>query len=742
MSDILLRDVWDKLNDVEPSPSTLSEKRLDVRLSDKSLELVPGQQPAQLGVRVINRSDRLTSFQIELLAAGSDTAASSHWYSLSPKVSAVTPPGDTSEFQVTLLDTPLPGFLGWVSLTVRVYALELKAEERQVLRLKISPPEGTIPLKLELLKPIVRTRPGQAATLPVRIYNLTQLTVGCLVRCDGLPRSWFNDSEQGPGQALEQGVDLLPQQWTTVEFSPILPALSEALARSLPLTVQAEVPGSPPVTAAGRLEILPVGRLAFRPPSPARQFLPRHWPWQSAERRRAAEYQLIFENASNLEPQLSVDLDSDNPDLLQWRLASPEAPWHPGTEQINTLHLRAPRPWFGRTQTHWIDVRARLSDERLGKPVPESRPLRLDVAPVVPLWLAILVGVGGLWLLWLLSWFNPANPWFGHRAAVNSVRFDGLGQTVVSGSNDQTAIFWRGHSFFNPFANQLMGRVAAADKAVRVASYRPEDNNLLAVGLENGEIQLWDLLSGDRTLAFSPDEQRDDRVLDLLFSPDSQTLFSSHGSGTVMRWSLASPSVDPSSQRLLQSEPFPFAAYSLAAVGGDRQMVAVAGRYNRLALWDWQGDRQQSVTLTPGGQDDYVTSLATAEAEPNWLAIADNQGYITLLDLESCLSTPGDCQVIDRWAANASGEPVREVALTRDGCFLASVGDDGQAMIWPLFRGRRNGRFATGQVVARTASKLNSVDVMVRRNRLWLVYGADDSRVRVYRTRLPNAECR
>ncbi|MEM6592789.1 MAG: hypothetical protein AAF651_13125, partial [Cyanobacteria bacterium P01_C01_bin.73] len=145
MSDILLRDVWDKLNDVEPSPSTLSEKRLDVRLSDKSLELVPGQQPAQLGVRVINRSDRLTSFQIELLAAGSDAAASSHWYSLSPKVSAVTPPGDTSEFQVTLLDTPLPGFLGWVSLTVRVYALELKAEERQVLRLKISPPEGTIP---------------------------------------------------------------------------------------------------------------------------------------------------------------------------------------------------------------------------------------------------------------------------------------------------------------------------------------------------------------------------------------------------------------------------------------------------------------------------------------------------------------------------------------------------------------------------------------------------------------------
>ncbi|MGD1861060.1 MAG: hypothetical protein ACFB0E_13940 [Leptolyngbyaceae cyanobacterium] len=736
MTNQILHDVWERLDEDESQRSNLpTDRALAVKLSAKGLTLVPGETQAILEVKVINRSDRRASFQLELLAAGNEPLASAHWYELSPDVSSIKPPGDTTVFRVAITDTPIAGFFGWVSLTVRVFSLELKAEERQVLRLKVIPPEGAVPLKLELLTPLLRSRPGQTVRLPVRVYNLAQLTVGSLVRCDGLPADWL-------GPDVEQALDLLPQQWTTTEFTITLPAPREALARTLPVVVRAEVPGSPAAIAEGRLEILPVGRLAFRPPSPAQAVLPRRWPWQQTESSpRPAVYQLSFENASNLDPRLTVELTSETAEDLKWTVEPAAVPLLPGTEEVKTVAVRSRRPWFGRTRRHRLVAHAAPSDERLGQVVPASRSVELEVTPVIPLWLGILGGAGLLWLLWLLSWLNPGSPLFGHRAAVNSVQFDGLGETVISGSNDQTARLWQRRGFVRPFKNPGLGRAAVADKAVRVARYRPRDNDRLAIGLENGEIQLWDLLRTEQIQSLVPPDQRDDRVLDLHFSPDAQTLFSSHGSGTVIRWSLAPESVLIEDNRLLQAETFPFAAYSLAGLGPDEAVLAIAGRYNRLEMWNWRTGRRHSIDYPAGGQDDYITSLATTEAQPYWLAVGDNQGQITIFDLRDCISGDDVCRVIDRWTANPDGESVRAIALTRKGCYLASVGDDRAVRLWPLSQGRRHGRYAAGEVLATLRTKLNSVDIRVRQNRLWVVSGADDTRVRLHRTRLPDTNC-
>ena len=735
MTNRTLQDVWDKLDSDQTLSPTRQDKGLEARLSAKSLELIPGESAATFEVKVTNQSDRLASFQLEILAAGNDPLASNHWYTLSPDISSVKPPGDTTTFHITLTDTPIVGFFGWVSLTVRVFSLELKTEERQVLRLKVSPPEGAVPLKLELLTPILRSPPGRSVRLPVRVYNLAQLTVGALVRCDGLPAAWF-------AQDVEQAIDLLPQQWTNTEFLITLPSPTAALARPLPIVVQAEVPGSAPAITEGRLEIMPVGRLAFRPPHPQRAQLPRQWPWQRRNEPEPASFQLTFENASNLDPRVAIALDSDTAADLQWEITPLERAVLPGTEAVKTLAVRSRRPWFGLSRWHRLEATATLSDERVGKTVPESRAVELEVAPVIPLWLTVLGGLGLLWIVWLLSWLNPASPLFGHRAAVNSVQFDGLGETMISASNDQTARLWQRRGFVRPLKNPGLGRVAQANKAVRVARYRPRDNDHLAIGLENGEIQIWDLLENELATSLIAPDQRDDRVLDLLFSPDAQTLFSSHGSGAVVQWSLAPDSVLPTDDRLLQTEIFPFAAYGVAGIGPDQTTVAVAGRYNSLELWNWRTGRRNSVTYAEGGQDDYITSLATADDEPYWLAVADNQGQITLFDLRDCISGAEVCRVMDSWVANANGAAVRAIALTHRGCYLASVGDAGEVKLWPLSQGRRHGRHAAGQTLASLPTQLNSVDVRVRQNRLWVVSGADDTRVRVHRMRLPATDCR
>lgn len=735
MTNRTLQDIWQELDDDSVLVPQSADKLLDVRLSAKSLELIPGETPATFEVHVTNQSERLASFQLEILAAGSDPVAPAHWYQLSPEVSSIKPPGDTTTFHVTLTDTPIAGFFDSISLTVRVFSLELKVEERQVLRLKVSPPEGAVPLRLELLTPLLRSLPGRSIRLPLRIYNLGQLTVRALIRCDGLPAAWF-------AQGMEQAMDLLPQQWTNTEFLLTLPSSAEALARPLPLTVQAEVPGSPPAIAEGCLDIMPVGRLAFRPPSPQRAVLPRQWPWQRANAPAPATYQLTFENASNLEPRIAISVSSDTAENLQWDITPLEPAILPGTEAVQTLAVRSRRPWFGRARRHRLEAYASLSDERVGQPVPTRRTVELEVAPVIPLWITVLGGLGLLWMVWLLSWLNPASPLFGHRAAVNSVQFDGQGETIISASNDQTTRLWQRRGFVRWLSNPGLGRVARADKAIRVARYRPRENDRLAIGLENGEIQIWDLLADQLLQSLSPPDQRDDRVLDLLFSPDAQTLFSSHGSGTVARWSLAPASVLLTDQRLLQTEVFPFAAYAVAGVGIDQTVVAVAGRYNRLELWNWRTGERQPVSYPEGGQDDYITSLDTAAEEPYWLAVANNQGQITLFDLRDCVAGGTVCRVMDRWAANAHGEAVRAIALSQSGCYLASVGDGGEVQLWPLSQGRRHGRYAAGQTLATVSTQLNSVDLRVRQQRIWVVSGADDTRVRVHRVRRPKVNCR
>ena len=83
MTNKILREVWDKLDDQGMTTPASTEKNLDVSLSAKSLELVPGESIAELAITVVNQSDRRASFQVEILAAGQDPRVTLRWYDLS-----------------------------------------------------------------------------------------------------------------------------------------------------------------------------------------------------------------------------------------------------------------------------------------------------------------------------------------------------------------------------------------------------------------------------------------------------------------------------------------------------------------------------------------------------------------------------------------------------------------------------------------------------------------------------------
>lgn len=169
-------------------------------------------------------------------------------------------------------------------------------------------------------------------------------------------------------------------------------------------------------------------------------------------------------------------------------------------------------------------------------------------------------------------------------------------------------------------------------------------------------------------------------------------------------------------------------------MGKDDTNLAIGGRYNQLVVWNWENDELLQVPYPQGGQDDYILSLDNAEFNPELLVTADNQGAITLWNMQNCLTGNSDCKIIDRWPNGHGGQPVRSVALSADGCYLASGGDDGRVMLWPLTAdGRRAGKFIDGKEVVRSYNrkKFNSVDIKVVNENIFIASGSDDTEVRV-----------
>jgi WD40 repeat protein len=162
-------------------------------------------------------------------------------------------------------------------------------------------------------------------------------------------------------------------------------------------------------------------------------------------------------------------------------------------------------------------------------------------------------------------------------------------------------------------------------------------------------IQLWDILKKERKPVYSGT----DRVFDLVFSQNSRYLFS----GRVRQWDLTRLSKKPSQ---IANFKFPIYALAISESLADSSLVFIAGRYNKIAVWDWNKKTIYEVTYKHElnqskqerfqpvmGQQNYITSLATAN---DTLAISDNQGYVTLWNINQirqCIAREVTQQEVD-----------------------------------------------------------------------------------------------
>lgn len=725
-----------------PDP-TASKKQIEAELSTRQVTLGAGQTTAVFYTTVYNDSDRFASFQVKLLAAGVPPTATKPWYRLTPSVSSKIPAGDKTQFQVEIFDLPpiAQEFQGTIDLTVEVTSRELQNQyDRQSLRLNATGLQGQPP-NLSLMVPTLQAYPGDRVAITAQIHNPTAIDMEALLRLTGLPDRWFPDG-------ITQALPLPAGKLQKVTFECEIPAPMQTKSLVYPLQLEA-VGRFPGVTAAGQLHILPAGTLQFHC-DPTESVIPeRLGRWQNPTQ-GTATFALQLDNRTNLEPVVLVTV-KELQQRRRWfwqKERSPSEPLpalapgvslgdlsNPSPIGLTTVPLLIHRqlPWLGWTRLRSFAVTAEAIESAIPFE-PDTQPLQVRLFPVIPFWLQLLgallaLGLGAL--LWSLL-IDP-----GHRGPVNSVQFNGQGSEVLSGSDDQTIRRWR----LNQDHLETQTRIGSLEKAVRVARYRPVNNDQIAIGFENGEIQLANLLTGQRSQLQT---DKDDRVFDLVFSRDARTLYSGHGSGLVLQWDTS---------RFLPAQAAPQRAYdtkfaieSMALTSNDDSYLAIGGRYNRLVILETKQNASSSKTsqfLTinypVGTSTDYISSLSTAEQQPSLLAVGDTQGRISLWNTQTCLQNKGRCEPIARpWLAHG-GSAVRSVALSIDGCFLASGGDDGEVKLWAMDgQGLRRSSSEEGRVLKRSRQPMNAVDVIQIRDSVWVTSGGDDHAVRVDRVPLGN----
>ncbi|MBH8572463.1 hypothetical protein I8752_05315 [Nostocaceae cyanobacterium CENA369] len=701
---------------------------VNTKISTQVLHFKPGGSPVSFEVSVVNESNQFASFQLEIIAAGGSSIGS-NWYNISPAVSAKNPPGDTTKFYITITDTPVAGFIGKMNLIVRIFSLELRDEDRQLLRLVVEAGTSSVPMRVELPVREFSTQPQTLIEIPVLVLNPSQISTSVSLRFCGLKPQWLVDG----GERLLQ---VPPGAKVETSFLCQLPAAEEVPSQAYPFTIEAtHLNGLPSRSPEGLIKVLPGGFINFQC-IPEKQRIPVSRPWLPQWRTNSAIYHLECQNFSNLSQQIQVEVSKGEEEQPKCFLdIQPEIiDINPGETKHSQLLVSKRRRWFGLAQKFSFIVKAFASDSRLNINN-ENQFLKLTIHPIIHPWLQLILGILLLRILWMVSWLNPANPLFGHHSSVTSVQFNGVGDRAISGSQDQSIIRWNIAGFTNPLINQQHGKIAKnLGKAIRVVRYKPVNNDVVAAGLENGEIQLWSVLSGTKKSIATFTLNKSDRVLALEFSPDSRFLFSGHGSGSVLQWDANNALLEnaPIITKPIKSQDVKFSVYGLALVGQDRQNLVVGGRYNNLAVWNLTQNKLWKIPYNPpGSQNDYIVSLDSAEYRPNLLATSDNNGQITLWNMQSCLNNQkAQCQVLDKWSDGHGGKAVRSVAISNNGCYLASGGDDNRVMLWPLTKeGRR--ALPNGIQVHSASQRFNSVDIKVVKDKILIISGNDNTEVMV-----------
>jgi WD40 repeat protein/serine/threonine protein kinase len=286
-------------------------------------------------------------------------------------------------------------------------------------------------------------------------------------------------------------------------------------------------------------------------------------------------------------------------------------------------------------------------------------------------------------------------PRLGHVAPLNAIAISPDGGTLASAGEDRAVKVW------NLADGRVLQSFAVHTDAVWGLAFSRE-GKLLATGSRDGTITLWDIPRGMQIRTLHGHSRSPSRIQ---FSPDGRMLAAGGESGIVKRWDLASgeeASPLPGPTGIVRCVAFSPDGKLLAAggenrtvlvhdlVGGgsqkfktpsavnevafspDGRTLAAVGDAPEAAVWLCNLETRQETTLQ--GHTGHVYSVAFSPTAPV-LATCAEDGTVRLWDLSAEKSSGGTI------GPGPFGGPVRSVAYTPDGRYLATANANGMVYL-------------------------------------------------------------
>ena len=766
---------------------------------------------SDLTVTVINTTEKFASFQLELIVGELENNAEFEWYSTEPHICAKKPPGDRTQFNVTILKSPIPAYDISIPVKIKILSPEIEnISTEETLILKVSPPEKSLWVDFPIRE--FTGYPGDRIKVPALIYNWStnakdltlQIAVNSPKKKETLKSGdWFPQGEQ-------QLLHLDAGNHQEVFFWLVPPKQTQTASCTYQLTLEGNDDQGNSKSTYAAIEIFPFGKIKVACPEYQQEAIS-----TTSRFRRKAQCQgffsLFFENKSNVEQQINLDVKTLNQNTY---LKSIE----PKTLTLETDHAGKMQLSLV-SQRHWlipktvsVNVAPSISCPSSGETIesisinPSSQPLELKIKPVLPFWIQLLALAGILSIP--CFWWLYTLPRARHIAPVNSVSILATGDTMFSGGRDQRLIHWkinRRTQLLLPDSRRLDFERIVSDnetqqttsRSIGVIRHLPEDNNnQIAIGLEDGSVELWNINEASKIRTFSIGNDGSDRVFDIAFTKDTNFLFSGHGSGQVNRWPVkGNPEGKAKSYLYLAGTSISSIAVSEAEDSPD--LLIAGGQYNRLAVWDYENKKGYNLAYKPHasskisslvtGPQSYITSVAAVDIDEDKgsiLVTADSKGLLTIWSLDEirrCAklnsrgvhlretksrnadglsyfslranegilninSCPG--LIVDQWQASELNLPIRDTKISSSGCYIATAGDDGRVMLWSLTKENRVVSKEGLKVKEFKDAELNSVDLHHQantnnnKNTIFIASDAPNNHIRLYRQELENHGCK
>ncbi|MBD1866750.1 AAA-like domain-containing protein [Cyanobacteria bacterium FACHB-471] len=277
-----------------------------------------------------------------------------------------------------------------------------------------------------------------------------------------------------------------------------------------------------------------------------------------------------------------------------------------------------------------------------------------------------------------------------HHGSVNSVSFSPDGQTIVSGSDDQTIKLW---SRDGTELRTLTGHT----NAVTSVSFSP-DGETIASASEDGTIKLWNRDGTElKTL-----RGHDGTVTSISFSLDGQTIASSSDDQTIKLWSR-----DGTELKTLTGHT---SAVTSVSFSPDREMIASASEDGTIKLWSRDGralntlsghsDKVYSLSFSPNSQQlataswDYTVKLWSRDStEPKTLQGHNDRVMSVSFSRDGqTIATASSDKTIKLWRQDGTllktleghNDRVTSVSFSPDGQTIASASFDQTIRLWKI----------------------------------------------------------